>query len=101
MLKIVVITGIGCDYTNTALVDVTESNAYNTMTALPVCCEEYNFTVSGVDRSNRESEPATEGRGVNFSGRYVCVYEYLYLFMCVCLYVCMYVCVYACMNVGI
>ena len=99
----VMITGIGCDYTNTTLVDVTESNAYNTMAfgALPVCCEEYNFTVFGVDRSNRESEPVTEEREVNFSGKYVCVYEYLYLFMYVCLYVCMFVCMHACINAGI
>ncbi len=75
----IMITGIGCNYTNTKLVDATEStNTYNTMAfgALPVCCDEYNFTVFGVDRSNRESEPAVNRSIVNFSGMYITANQY-------------------------
>ncbi len=58
----IMITGIGCNYTHTKLVDVIELNAtYNTVSvgALPVCCEEYEFRVSGMDRSNRKYNSCT------------------------------------------
>ncbi len=106
----VMFTGTGCNYTHSKLVDATQLNTYNTMAfgALPVCCEEYNVTVSGVDRSNRESTPSIGQHIVDFSGMCVCVYACMYLCMYVRMYVCMYVCVcilyicmYVCMNAGI
>ncbi len=72
----IMITGIGCNFTRTTPVDVTELNAtYNTMnvSALPVCCEEYEFRVSGIDRSNRESEPAVGQQTADLAGLCVCI----------------------------
>ncbi len=65
------ITISGCNQTHTTLVDVTEINAtYSTLSvgALPVCCEEYEFRVSGVDTANREGEPVTVQQAVDFTG---------------------------------
>ncbi len=65
------ITITGCSQTYTTLVDVTELNAtYNTTSvgALPMCCEEYEFRVFGVDTANRESEPVTVHQSLDFTG---------------------------------
>ena len=65
------ITISGCSQTYTTLVDVIELNAtYNTMSVggLPVCCEEYEFIVFGVDTANRESESVTVHQSLDFAG---------------------------------